>query len=149
MAEKIILPNELLLARASQAVKDSKVVTIPVKGHSMFPFIHGNEDRVELYPPLKLEVGDVVLAEVAPKHYLLHRIFRFDGKDGILLMGDGNTHTESCLRKDVHAKALVVITKKGKRKRLDSKNMKFLARLWKVCLPIRRPLLQVLWKIIY
>ena len=137
MSEKFVLPNEVLLSKASKLVAEGKTAVIPVKGQSMFPFIHGGEDCVELSFPSTIEVGDIVLAEVNPGKYLLHRVFQFEGEEGIVLMGDGNLYNkEYCLRKNVKAKALIVISKNGKRKRLDTPFMQTIAKIWKICLPI-------------
>ena len=144
----MILPNEELLSRASQAVAIGKTAIIPVKGQSMYPFIRGSEDCVELSLPTDIKQGDIVLAEVSPGKYLLHRIYNFQGEDGIILMGDGNIHNkEYCLKTNVKAKALVVITKNGRKKRLDSLPMIVQAKIWKICLPIRGFLLRILWKL--
>lgn len=144
------LPNEVLLPRVAKAVAEGSVVTIPVKGHSMFPFILGNQDCIELHSPTALKVGDVVLAEIAPKQYILHRIYRFCGEREVVLMGDGNVRqTERCFIEDIKAKGTVVISKSGKRKPLDSVTMRFLARVWKICLPVRSLLLRILWFIMF
>ena len=148
MPDRIILPNEVLLSRAVEVVEQGRIAIIPVKGRSMDPFIRGNKDCVELFPFTDLEVGDVVLAEVSPGHYLLHRIFAFDGTEGVVLMGDGNIcNTEYCLRKNVKARALVVISPSGKRKRLDSRSMKVASSLWRKLLPVRGILLRIFHRI--
>ena len=148
MPEKITLPNDILLSKAIQTVARGNIAIIPVKGQSMYPFIHGNKDCVELYPPIDLKVGDIVLAQINSAQYLLHRIYKFNGKEGIILMGDGNIHnTEHCNRQDIKAKALIKITSKGRKKRLDSLLMTLAAQTWKYCLPIRGILLKVLRRI--
>ena len=150
MPLKITLPNEILLSRAVQTVAEGKVAIIPVKGQSMFPFIHGDRDRVELYPPDDLKEGDVVLAEIKPSHYILHRIFHLENDKSITLMGDGNIDKfEHCSKEDIKAKALTIVYPNGHKKKLDSSNMKTLARIWKTCLPIRSILLKIFWKIYF
>ena len=148
MTDKLILPNEILLSKAAQVVAEGKIAIIPLKGQSMYPFIHGGIDCVELSLPSALKVGDIILAEIRPGKYLLHRIYQFTGDDGIVLMGDGNLYNkEYCVRSDVRAKALVAISKNGKRRRLDSSSMKIFAKVWKFCLPIRGLLLRICWKL--
>lgn len=150
MPERIILPNEILLSRAEQTVSEGKVAIIPVKGQSMFPFIHGDRDRVELYPPTNLAKGDVVLARLKSNKYILHRIIRFDGEKGVVLMGDGNRHEkEYCYIEDIKAKALTIVSPKGGRRRLDSASMKLSSQIWNFCLPIRGFLLRILWLIYF
>lgn len=145
MVESIVLPNELVLVRAVRAVAEGKTAVIPVKGNSMDPFIRGGRDKVELYPPVALQIGDVVLAKINSKQYMLHRIIRFQGEEGVVLMGDGNVgNTEYCLRKDVLAQAkVVIIGTTGKKRRLDSARMKAAASLWRRLLPVRGLLLRV------
>ena len=148
MSETIILPNEVLLSMAAQVVAEGKTVIIPVTGQSMYPFIHGSEDCVELSMPVHIQKGDIVLAEISPGKYLLHRIYQFKGKEGIVLMGDGNIHNkEYCVMSDIRAKAVIVISPNGKRKRLYSPSMQLMAGIWKMCLPVRGLLLRIFKKL--
>lgn len=146
----VVFPNEALLSRAIKSVAEGKKAIIPVKGQSMFPFIIGNRDCVELFPPDNLQIGDIVLAKVNSQKFILHRILRFHGEEGVTLMGDGNLHnTEECLRREILAKALLKISPNGKTKRLDSFSMKFFSKIWKFCLPMRGLLLRIFRKIMF
>ena len=148
MPEMFVVPNDLLLSRAVQAVAQGQVAKIPVRGHSMDPFIRGKHDCVELYPPVDVRIGDLVLAKVTDEQYMLHRIFRFEGDTGVVLMGDGNVDKqEFCHRKDIKAKALVIVSENGKRTRLDSRRMKAAARVWRWLLPCRGVLLRIFRKL--
>ena len=141
---KMILPNKLLLSRAVEAVQQGGVAKIPVLGQSMDPFICGKRDCVELYPPQDVVVGDVVLAKVTAEQYLLHRIFRFEGREGVILMGDGNvTNQERCFRSDIKAKAQIIIKEDGRRIDLTSKSMMWAAKIWRWLLPCRCILLRI------
>ena len=144
MSKTIIVPNEVLLSRAVQTVQAGRVTIIPVKGNSMDPFIKGNKDCVELYPPNDLKIGDIVLAHIDGQTYILHRIFRFNEEGDVTLMGDGNVQqTEHCQMEDIKAKARFLITSEKKRKALDSTSMKLYASVWRKLLPIRWILLKV------
>lgn len=142
-SEKIILPNEILLSKAASTLSQGGKVIIPVKGSSMHPFIRGGEDSVELFPPLDIKEGDIVLAEVSHGKYLLHRIYGLNG-DFITLMGDGNVcNKEYCSRADVAGKAIYVIDKKGRKRKLDGFAQTVLSRIWKFILPCRGLLLRI------
>ena len=97
-------------------------------------------DRVILAPPTELNIGDAVLAEIAPGHYVLHRIIQLEG-DQVTLMGDGNVQgTESCRRQDVAG--IVTHYLRPKRTLLASDpQLQRRIRLWRRLLPIRRYLL--------
>ena len=108
---KIELPNEVILGDASAMLAKGKDVTISTKGNSMLPFIRGGVDSVELRKIPAIHRGDIVLAQIAPGHYVLHRVFREpeicpDGRlapeTRITLMGDGNVRgTEICRACDI------------------------------------------------
>ena len=104
----------------------------------MRPFIEGGVDNVTLVKPDALQVGDIVLAEIQPQHYVLHRIYALQG-DELTLMGDGNLiGTEHCLRNQILAKVIAIHSPKGRSKPLTR------AWLWRHMLRTRR-----LWLKIY
>ena len=133
--EKRILPNEILLAEAGALLAEGRDVELSVKGNSMLPFLHNERDSVLLRKLPQIEKGDVVLAEIAPKRYVLHRVRAIDG-ERLTLMGDGNLRgTESCTRSEVLGTAVEFIFPGGKRRKPGK------ARLWRALRPIRRYLL--------
>ena len=100
-ANKVILPNDLLLGEVSEMLSEGRTVIIPTKGRSMLPFIRGDRDSGKLRRKDDVSVGDVVLARLPGERYVLHRVIRIDGED-VTLMGDGNiVGTESCRKEDV------------------------------------------------
>lgn len=76
---RISLPNEHLLPLVAEALEQGHTATIWVKGFSMRPFLEHERDRVKLAYPQQVQVGDAVLARIAPGHYVLHRIVHRDG----------------------------------------------------------------------
>ena len=108
-----------------------QTVTLPLRGRSMRPFLEDERDKALLALPETLhpeqpgnspghpalQVGDVVLAEVSPAFYVLHRLIGIDG-DALTLLGDGNLNVEHCHRQDVLAVA-TAFYRKG-RSRADS-----------------------------
>ena len=120
---------------------EGHTVTINLRGFSMRPFLENDRDKALLTKAKEIHKGDVVLAETAPKHYVLHRIINIDG-DHITLRGDGNLLEEHCRREDVKGFA-IGFYRKG-RKTIDKTNsFKWLlySRLWTSLYPIRRYLL--------
>lgn len=117
---KRIIPNALMLGEVSRMLQEGHSVVISTKGGSMSPFIRGERDSVELLLEPKVEVGDIVLAQIAPGHYVLHRVHVLEG-DKVTLKGDGNLDaTESCTLADICGTA-VAILRRGTR-RLDCKS---------------------------
>ncbi len=128
-------------------VDDGVSVTLPVTGRSMLPFIVGGRDSVILQKPISPKRGDVVLALVDGRRYVVHRIIRIDG-DRVTLMGDGNlAGVERCDFNDIKALATHVVTGDGKRHYLYAPRRRFKARLWYWLRPVRRYLLAIYNKI--
>ena len=138
--EKKEIPNAVLLGMARDMIREGHTATISVKGYSMRPFLEHQRDRVILDAPDVLQVGDAVLAEISPDHYVLHRIIDFDGDD-VILMGDGNLQgTEICKRWDV-AGVVTHYLRPGRTILASDPVLKHRIRLWRRLLPIRRYLL--------
>lgn len=134
------LPNQLLFEEFEDLIRKGRRVMLPVKGKSMMPFLREGLDKVVLEQAKELKVGDIVLAHLSDKRYVMHRIFERNGEQ-LILMGDGNVYgREVCTRDEVKAKA-VCILRNGKKVDCDSKEEQEKVRLWKKLLPIRRYLL--------
>lgn len=138
-----VLPNNEIIADLIKLVNEGQRVILPVKGHSMLPFIIGWKESVELVKPGVVAVGDIVLAWINGNRFVVHRIIRMDG-DQVQLMGDGNlTDDEYCSVSDVKARAEYVITPDGKRRYLYSPKRLRFSRLWNRLLPVRRWILAI------
>lgn len=145
--ERKELPNEVLLSLASEALQRGSEVTIFVKGYSMRPFIEHERDRVRLRKNNTLQVGDAVLAELSPGHYVLHRIIQIKGEH-VTLQGDGNVcGTEHCLRSDVCG-TVVEYIRPSRTISADDACLVRRIRLWRTLLPIRRYLLFIYQNIV-
>ncbi|MBR4771964.1 MAG: S24/S26 family peptidase [Bacteroidales bacterium] len=138
-----------IIKEAVKLVRDGISVTFPVKGRSMIPFIVGGKDSVILQQPGDLKPGVIVLAEISPEHYVLHRIIHIDeGKGVITLMGDGNVHgIEHCTPATVMARATHVVDPKGRTRSLESRGQQFNAKLWRLLQPFRRYILAILRRV--
>ena len=141
--KKMIVPNEILLAEADDLLSKGIEVVLMTKGNSMLPFIRGEKDSVNLKRFGAVEVGDIVLARIAPQRYVLHRIFAIDG-DAVTLMGDGNlAGTEHCALADVKAKVTHVVNADGIAHEIDNGWRRRAARIWFRLRPLRRYLLAI------
>jgi hypothetical protein len=138
------MTDEQIIQEAVRLVQDGVSVTFPVKGRSMLPFIFGGRESVILQKPGSLQRGQVVLAQVGPERYVVHRIIKVE-PDRITLMGDGNIRgTESCTPANVLAVATHVVDENGRRRPLDTRGQLAKARLWYGIRPIRRIILAIL-----
>lgn len=134
------LPNDAWLGEVTQMLKEGKPYAIYVKGYSMRPFIEHTRDRVFLETREHYIEGDAVLAQIAPGHYVLHRIIRKQG-DLLTLQGDGNVKgVELCREEDVSG----VVTQYIRPNRIiaaDDPKLVRRIRLWRKLRPVRRYLL--------
>ena len=142
----IEIPNEILIPKVKEVIDRGATATLRVKGHSMRIFLSNGRDLVTLVAPEpeNLRVGDVVLAEIQPKIYVLHRIIKRT-QDQLTLMGDGNVGTtEACTIKDVIG-IVTLFYRKGRTKP-DSVNgwkWKTYSRIWLILTPFRRYILAI------
>ena len=138
--ERHELPNDAFLGLVGEKLAEGHTAVIWVKGYSMRPFIEFGRDRVKLAPFDALKVGDAVLAQIAPGHYVLHRIIQRDG-ERLTLQGDGNVRgVEHCLCGDVCGVVTEYI-RPGRTLQASDKRLRRRIRLWRWLRPIRRYLL--------
>ena len=142
----IEIPNEILIPKVKEVIDRGATATLRVKGHSMRIFLSNGRDLVTLVAAERenLRVGDVVLAEIQPKVYVLHRIIQRT-QDQLTLMGDGNVGTtEACTINDVIG-IVTLFYRKGRTKP-DSVNgwkWKTYSRIWLTLTPFRRYILAI------
>ena len=100
---KPAVSDEQILSDAVRLVNEGLAVTMLVKGRSMLPFILGGRESVVLTRPGTVKPGDVVLARIDGRRYVLHRVMEVSA-DKVVLMGDGNIRgQEICTPADVLA----------------------------------------------
>lgn len=127
---KVVLPNEIMLGEVSRLLSEGHEVVIMTKGSSMLPFIRGEKDSVNLVRRETVEPGDIVLAQLRPGRYVLHRVAAVDG-DHLTLHGDGNLRgDEHCSIQDVSGTAVQILTPKGRVKDCICEASKRRARRW-------------------
>lgn len=134
------LPNDQWLGEVTQMLREGKPYPIYVKGYSMRPFIEHTRDRVFLEKRDSYNVGDAVLAQIEPGHYVLHRIIEKEG-DNLTLQGDGNIGiVEHCREQDVSG-VVTHYLRPNRTLRADDPRLIRRIRLWRKLRPIRRYLL--------
>ena len=70
--------NAKLLPEIIRLLEEGHSVTLQLRGYSMRPFLEDNRDKALLIKAKDIQVGDPVLAEVSPLHYVLHRIIQIE-----------------------------------------------------------------------
>lgn len=109
----ITLPNDVMLGGVKELLAEGRQVVIMTKGVSMLPFIVGKRDSVVLEKRPSVAPGDIALAEIAPGHYVLHRV-REVSDDAVLLQGDGNYRGQEKCKPENIAGTVVAIQTPGK-----------------------------------
>ena len=139
--KEIQFANAVLIPEIIKLIDDGHTVTLRLKGFSMRPFLEDGRDKALLTKPISPKVGDPVLAEITPLHFVLHRIINIDGEK-VTLRGDGNLRNEECTLSDIKG-AVIGFYRKGREKldRTDGKKWKIYSWFWTRLFPIRRYLL--------
>ncbi len=100
----ITIPNAQLIPAIKQLISEGYTATFRVRGFSMRPFLEDGRDKAVIAPvaPAAIKRGDVILAEVSPQVYVLHRVASVTDNGIVCLRGDGNVKgTETCRLTDV------------------------------------------------
>lgn len=134
--------NEVL-----KLVDEGLSVTLPVKGTSMLPFIIGGKESVILQKPDKPKIGEVVLAWIDERRYVIHRIIGIsDGR--VTLMGDGNLRgVEYCSVCDIKGVVTHIVDGEGSKTYLYGRGRRLSAKLWYILRPLRKYLLAIFRRI--
>ncbi|NPD92313.1 S24/S26 family peptidase [Xylanibacter muris] len=135
------ISNSRFLPEVIRMIGNGHSVTIPLKGYSMRPFLEDDRDKAILSKVRNLNIGDIALAEISPKTYVLHRIIGING-DNVVLRGDGNIACEHCRLSDIKAIATGFYRKGSNKPCLtSSRKWKAYSWIWTRLYPIRRYLL--------
>lgn len=139
--KEVQFPNATFLPEIVKLMEEGHTVTLRLRGYSMRPFLEDNRDKALLSKAINTQLGDVVLAETSPKHFVLHRVVKING-DNVTLRGDGNLGTEQCKLSDIKGFA-IGFYRKGHDKLDKTNGLKWrtYSFLWCTLLPIRRYLL--------
>ncbi|GAB6975630.1 peptidase S41 [Prevotella falsenii] len=144
---KIQFENAVFLPEIVKILNEGHTVTLTLRGYSMRPFLENCRDKALLVKPSTIAIGDPVLAEITPKHFVLHRIVAING-ESVTLLGDGNLLTEHCQKKDIVG-AVIGFYRKGRTTldRTDGRKWRCYSYVWTRLRPIRRYLLGIYRKI--
>lgn len=137
------LPNEFLIPEIKKLIDQGHTVTFRAKGISMHPFLVGGRDEVVLKAVERpLKKYDVILAEVAPKSYMIHRIIDINDQR-IVMKGDGNRVQRETFPHDKVLGIVVAFRRKGGRSyvRVEDFRWKAYSRLWVALSPLHIVLL--------
>lgn len=144
--EALIVPNEILFFEVKRLLQQGHTATFRVKGWSMRIFLENERDIVKLasIKPEDIRRKDIVLAEIAPQKYVLHRVIRRQGNI-LTLKGDGNLRgTETCLDTDVVG-IVTAFYRKGRSKPdlVNGWKWRTYSTLWLMLTPLRRIILGI------
>lgn len=96
----VAIDNHILLTEVSRILSEGSSVVLSVRGFSMRPFLFGDRDSVVLLRKDSYEPGDMVLAQIAPERWVLHRLV--EAGERVTLKGDGNLDgVEHCAMSDI------------------------------------------------
>ena len=73
------IPNAILIPEIIRLLDEGHTVTLRLRGYSMRPFLEDDRDVALLVKAETVKVGDPVLAEISPRHYVFHRIVAIEG----------------------------------------------------------------------
>ena len=141
------MDNARFLPEVIALANEGHDVTIPLRGFSMRPFLEDGRDLAILCKIARpLKVGDIVLAELAPGRYALHRIFRLN-KTHVQMLGDGNLTPDPIIRHEDVKVLVKAFLRKGSKTPdyVDGKKFQRYSKFWMKVRPARRWLLAV-WR---
>jgi hypothetical protein len=127
-------------------IREGHSATISVKGFSMRPFLEHERDRVVMEPAGELHIGDAVLAEIEPDHYVLHRIIEVLD-DGYRIVGD-NCAVPEFVREDQILGVMTAVVRDGKTIPVTDPAYQRYVHLWCDHFPIRAGLIKTRQKLI-
>lgn len=142
---KIVVPNSFL-SEAAELLKQGQTVKLHIDGQSMYPFIRGGIDEVEIapYSPEKeIPKWSCLLFRWEGK-YMIHRYVSKDG-DEYLMMGDGNiARIERVKREEIAGILCYIYRPEGEVQNCEDKNWLKQAERWYQIRLLRRILLPLL-----
>ena len=130
------IPNKVLLGLARDMIREGHTAIISVKGFSMRPFLEHCRDKVLLEAPGELKVGDAVLAEIEPDHYVLHRIVEVK-PDSYVILGDNCISKEYGIRDEDILGVMTGFVRDGKEHSVSDTGYRVYSALWLHLVPLR------------
>ena len=142
--KKLVISNEEMFSRVDAFLSQGRIVTIPVKGLSMLPFIVGERDLAVLEKSEVYKKDDIVLFCLGGR-WILHRIIGFEADGAVaVIRGDGVlSATEHCPMDKISGKVVTLLRKGKKPINPYSGMMKLALRVWNFFRPLRRYILYI------
>lgn len=137
------------LAEATEALRKGQAIRIKINGQSMYPFIRGGRDIVELVPFMAAEQPELWKCYLCywKGTYFVHRYIGIKG-DACLFLGDGNlARVEEVERNNVIGLLNRIQRSNGKTTDCNSRWWLIKGRLWVYLRPLRIFILPLLKKI--
>lgn len=148
MSEIRMIKVNKMMPAVKELLTAGKRVRITVTGMSMYPFLRGNIDSVELVHTGFSEVrqGDILLVNRENGEYVLHRVIR-KKKEFLHLNGDAQQWCEIIYPEQIIAKVINVWRKD---KSISCSNLKWraLSYLWQMVFPLRYFIIN-LYKVVF
>lgn len=138
----VMMENAVFLPQVTALTDKGYKVIIPLRGYSMRPFLEDGRDKAMLAKVSEpLKVGDVVLSELTPGRYALHRLI-FVSDTHVQMLGDGNLTPDPVIPvQQVKAIAKGFYRKGGARlEPVDGWKFRFYSDIW-----MKRSLFQRKW----
>lgn len=142
---KLVVPNSFL-AEAAEALKRGEEVKLHIDGQSMYPFIRGGIDLVEVVPcPPEGDLPDWCCPfYLWEGRYMIHRYIGSEG-DECLMLGDGNiARIERVKRHEIIGLLKTIIHPDGSIQDCSDPRWLKKAVWWNKLRPIRRWLLPLM-----
>lgn len=146
----IMMENAVFLPHVTALTDEGYNVIIPLRGYSMRPFLEDGRDKAMLTKVSRpLKVGDVVLSELTPGRYALHRLILVNDTH-VQMYGDGNLTPDPVIPiGQVKAMAKGFYRKGGARLELvDGWKFRFYSSIWMRMSRFQRKWLLRLWKLV-
>lgn len=149
----LVIPNDEFFAQVCESLSEGRKVSFVVKGHSMYPFMRNEKDRVclERYDGKNLDAGDVILFKYHGRH-ILHRVYDIartpEGTPVYRTRGDGNVRgNEYAVPSAIFGVMSGRISPSGREWNCASLSWRLYSKVWMRLFPVRRWCLAVLRRI--
>jgi|GEM_PF-3015364 len=128
-------PLSEIIGVMREALQQGNSVQFCATGSSMRPFLQDND--LVLIAPLssRLRIGDIVLAEVEPGKFVMHRIY--SQHHGIILLGDACWSFEGPVKESAIVGRITAVWRSGKWRSLERGPRRYLAIVWLFLFPLR------------
>ena len=131
------LDPQVLMPALLALLEEVQTVPLVISGSSMTPFLVHGRDTVYLSKvTAPLTRGDMILYRRDSGDYILHRIFRAEG-DNYILVGDAQTMMEPGIRADQVLAVATAVRRKGKLLKQGSFWWDFFEKVWIRMVPLR------------